>query len=147
MAQPPNSLIQASNGFSTFLKENGYPDRVVWVGRSNLVWGGRRLWIKEPATWDEASRLYTLGVERGFGVCLQAFGKTESSTIATVFVPKDDDESQSWLMPLGGLKMSAWVKSLPAHLVKSNLLWIALSAWYRKSTLSFLDSLEIFAEA
>ena len=88
-----------------------------------------------------------LGIERGLGVCLQAFGKTEDSTIATVFVPKDDDESQRALMPLGGLKMSARVQSLPAHRVRSNLLWIALSAWYRKSTLSFLDSFEIFAEA
>jgi hypothetical protein len=147
MPKAPSSLTQASDGFSKFLKENGYPKRVVWVGRRNLVWGRGRVWIKEPATLDVASKRYTLAVERGLGVCLQAFAKTSNSTIATVFVPKNDDESQSFLMPLGGLKMNAWVHSLPARRVKSNLLWIVLSAWYRQSTLSFLESLEIFAEA
>ena len=147
MDQPPNSLTQASNGFSKFLKDNGYPHRVVWAGRSNVIWDGRRLWVREPSTWDSATRLYKLGIERGLGVCVQAFGETENSTIATVFVPKDDDERQRALTPLGGLKMNAWVKSVPAHRVRSNLLWIVLSAWYRQSTLSFLESLEIFAEA
>jgi hypothetical protein len=147
MPEAASSLTQASDGFSKFLKENGDPERVVWVGRRDLIWGRGRVWIKEPETWDAASKLYTLGIERGLGVCLRAFAKTLSSTIATVFVPKDDDQRQRSLMPLGGLKMSARVHSLPARRVKSNLLWIVLSAWYRQSTLSFLESLEISAEA
>jgi hypothetical protein len=148
--EAPKSFREASEAFCKFLQKNGYPEQVIWAGRTDLVWGRSKLWVRDYTdlrTWDEASKRYCLGVEHGLGVCLEAFASTKDAVIAKVFVPKDEDVMERSLTPRGGLKLVAAVKTMPARRVTSSLGWIVLSRWYRESTISFLGLIEIFAEA
>jgi hypothetical protein len=148
--QAPRSLDEAAKRFSNFLERNGYSKRIIWSGREDLVWGRGRLWVREYSdsrNWDAACKRYSLGIERGLGVALEAFAATEDAMVVEVFVPKDEDVMERFLMPRAGLKLTAAVKMLPARKVSSTLAWTFLSACYRGSTLSFLNSFAIFAEA
>ena len=90
---------------------------------------------------------YSLAIERGLGVCLEAFGSTSDAVVAKIFVPKDEDTRQRSLMPRGGLKLAAAVKMLPVRPVTNFLMWFVLLSRFRESTRAFLDSFEFFSEA
>ena len=146
MYSAPSSLNQAREQFSMFLVQNGYPERVTLVGPKDLIWTRKRLWVKEPGTFD-AEKSYSSGIDRGLGVCLHAFGVTRDSTIANIFIPKDEDERQRSLMGRGQLKLSAAINKMHTCRIKSTLAWWLMSLRHREHTESLLDSLQIRAEA
>ncbi len=135
---PPISLREASAAFSEFLRNNSYPEQVLWVGEADVLWDRRQLWVR-PAkgTWDAAGEKYADGIKRGLGIALHAFSSIEGMTIATIFVPIDEDVAQRFLISPNGLKFSAATNRLPARHVSSSMKWLFLSARHRTSSRLF----------
>jgi hypothetical protein len=137
----PESFEEASERFCTFLRQNGYPEKVLWVEQANLVWDKRRLWVRDdPVAVEHARRRYADGIRAGFGVNLHAFAAADDKTVARVIVPVDDDAAQRHLMPCGGLKLSALKDMMNARAVSSRSVWLFLSLLNKDSSRLFLDS-------
>lgn len=143
-AEIPNSLNEASQRFSRFLRENGYPEQVAWVEQTDLVWDRHQLCAcvrKRPTqiAWDRACQRYAEGIRNGLGVELHAFSEVAGTAIAAVIVPKDEDAAQRRLMPRSGLKLSAATRKLTARRVTNSLTWLVLSLFHRADSRSFWD--------
>jgi hypothetical protein len=139
----PESLSEARRLFSSFLQQNGYPTQIRWVTREDVVWTGGELLVRlmpRSSAWDDACRVYAVGIGRKLGVCLHAFASLDGSTIATVIMPKDDDAAQRALIAGGGLKMSADVRMVPSRAVGSTLAWSVCSLRYRSFSRQFWQS-------
>lgn len=138
------SLTEVSQRFSKFLRENGYPEQVVWVEPTDVLWDRHQLCVcvrERPAqiAWDHARRRYANGIRNGLGVELRAFSEIRGTAIATVICPKDDDAAQRHLMPRRGLKLSAATKKLSARRVTNGLTWLILSLRHRADSRLFWD--------
>jgi hypothetical protein len=135
---PPISLREASEAFGEFLRNNNYPEELLWVGEADVLWDRRQLWLR-PAkgTSDIACERYADGIKRRLGMALHAFSSIEGITITTIFVPEDEDVAQRFLILPNGLKFSAATNRLPARPVSSSLKWLLLSARYRVSSRLF----------
>jgi hypothetical protein len=134
----PGSLEEASKAFCKFLRNNAYPEPVLWVEETDVLWDRHQIWVR-PAqrTWDIACETYANGIKSGLGVSLYAFSSIEGMTIATVLVPEDEGAARRSLIPINGLKMSAATNSLPACKVASSLRWLILSVRHRRSSRLF----------
>lgn len=68
----PDSLDTACHRFSKFLRDNGYPEQILFVEREDVVWDGLKCWIHESsnAAQERARARYSEGIRRGFGVAL-----------------------------------------------------------------------------
>jgi hypothetical protein len=137
----PESFEEASERFCTFLRQNGYPEKVLWVEQANLVWDKRRLWVRDdPLAVEHAGRRYTDAIRAGFGINLNAFAVAGDKTVAGVIVPVDDDAAQRHLIPYGGLKLSALKTMHSGRLVSSRPIWLFRSLLHRNSSRLFLAS-------
>lgn len=138
--EQPELLDEAAERFSKFLRGNGYSERVLWVEKADLLWDRQQLWIRQRTSetaWNSARQRYAEGISRGFGVWLYAFSEAAGNSIAVVLKPESEDASQRLLMPRWGLKLSAAIKKLPAHLVDARLQWLLLSLHHRTASQSF----------
>jgi hypothetical protein len=136
----PPSLREASERFSTFLRENDYSERVFWVDVDDVVWDGRILSVREhpnESMWDRACRRYSDGIKNGFGIALYAFSQTDGSTIAAIIWPKNHDEAQRHLVPVGGIKLSAATRKLHARFIRNRFGWLILLVRHRTFSRSF----------
>jgi hypothetical protein len=137
----PGSFDEASQRFSIFLHQNGYPEKVLWLEQANLVWDKRRLWVRDdPRAPDYARRRYADAIGAGFGVNLHAFAVAGDKTVAGVIVPVDDDGAQRHLIPYGGLKLSALKNMHSGRLVSSRPIWLFRSLLHRESSRLFFAS-------
>ena len=136
----PETLPEALDVFSMFLKNNGYPEQILWVGKNDVAWDRRQLRIRVrplQKAWQTACETYTGGIKRRLGVSLYAFSSIEGMTIATVLVPENEDMAQRSRIPPDELKLSTATNSLPACRVTSRLVWLALSLCHRRSSRLF----------
>ena len=128
---PPQTLSAAEEKFRTFLAAQNYPKAICWVMPGDVVMDAKRhYWVRKrqaEATKDAALR-YSMGLERNFGVRLQAICAAESETFASVFVPADDSDAQHQLMGRG-LKLSCPVERYSTSVVRNPLRWWLL--WLR----------------
>ncbi|HTW58337.1 MAG TPA: hypothetical protein VMD99_09410 [Terriglobales bacterium] len=141
--ETPQSLNEACQRFSRFLRENGYPEQVLWVEDTDVVWHRRKLWVRalpEQTAQGRACRKYEEGVRNGRGVKLYAFSELGKTAIAAVILPKDEDARQRAQMPRGGLMLSAAIKKLSAHRVTNRVTWLILSGLHRTDSPSFWES-------
>ncbi len=141
--QQPESFEEAAGRLSTFLQTNGRPEKIVWTDGGDVIWNGKELLVKESnseQSRDAARNRYLVGVGRGLGICLHAFAVTTTSSIAGVFVPTDEDESQRSLMGKGLLKLSVSEKPFRARVTRNRLIWLFASLRHRKCTQVFVDS-------
>lgn len=137
----PRSLDEAHRRFSRFLRENNYPEQILWVGREDVVWSQSQLWVRSrstPDTWDRACKKYAVGMRNDLGVALYAFSELPGTAVAAVIPPKDEDAAQRHLMPRGGLKLSAATLKLRVRRITNRVLWFILSM-QRASSRSFWD--------
>jgi hypothetical protein len=136
---------EACQHFSKFLGENHCSEHILWVDQTDVVWDRHQVWILVrpiQTAIERARKKYEAGAGSGFGVALLAFSDLAGYTVETIILPKDDDEAQRFLMPRGGLKLSARLKKFPARAVANPLIWLILSTWHRKFSRSFrVDSL------
>jgi len=94
---PPQTLSAAEEKFGTFLTTQNYPKAICWVMPGDVVVDtNRHYWVRkrEAEATRYAALRYSVGLERNFGVKLQAICATESETFASVFVPEDDIDEQ-----------------------------------------------------
>lgn len=92
-----------------------------------IVDNTRHYWVRkrEAQATRYAALRYSEGLERNFGVMLQAICATGLETFACVFVPENDFDSQSHLMPRG-LKLSCPVERYSTSTVRNPLWWKVL---------------------
>jgi hypothetical protein len=137
----PESFDEARKRFSEFLGENGYPENVLWVDCTSLVWDKRKLWVRDdPATLRRARQRYENGIRAGLGVFLEAVAIAGSTTVAAVLLPLDDDAAQRHMVPSGGLKLSA-LKNMFKARVSGHLLQTFLSLLHRNSSRLFVSGI------
>jgi hypothetical protein len=130
---PPQTLSAAEEKFGTFLASQNYPRAICWVMPADVVVDtNRHYWVRkrEAEATRYAALRYSVGLERNFGVKLQAICATESETFASVFVPEDDLDAQCHLMGRG-LKLSCPVERYSTSTVRNPLKWRLL--WWRNS--------------
>jgi hypothetical protein len=140
--ETPATLTEAQPRFVKFLRENNYPEQIVWVEREDVVWGQLQLWVRTRSTqesWDRACQKYAVGMRSGLGVTLYAFSELPGTAIAAVILPKDEDAAQRHLMLRGELKLSAATQKLKARRIANRVIWLILSRRYKASTRLFWD--------
>jgi hypothetical protein len=140
--EAPKSFNEACQRFSRFLQENGYPEQILWVGPSDVVWHRRlpRVHVRPtPTRWESARQRYATGLSGGFGVSLFAFSELDGTSIAAVILPTDDDAAQRSLIPPRGLKLSAATKKLGARRVANRMTWLIQSVLHRRASRLFGD--------
>jgi hypothetical protein len=128
---PPQTLSAAEEKFGTFLATQNYPKTICWVMPGDVVVDtNRHYWVRkrEAEATRYAALRYSVGLERKFGVKLQAICASESETFASVFVPEDDLDAQYHLMGRG-LKLSCPVERYSTSAVRNPLKWRLL--WWR----------------
>src|SRR5580704_12203076 len=95
--EAPASLNEACQRFSRFLRENGYPEQILWVEKTDIVWHRRRLYVREHSmktARDRACQRYEEGIKTGHGLLLHAFSELGEAAVAAVILPEDDDAAQ-----------------------------------------------------
>jgi hypothetical protein len=140
--ETPASLDEACQRFSRFLRENGYPEQILWVEHPDVVLSHRRLFVRARPTktvWEHARQKYEEGIKNGHGVLLHAFSELGEAAIAAVILPQDDDAAQRHLIPKGDLKLSVATNKFGARRVTNRLIWLILSLRHRTASRSFWD--------
>jgi hypothetical protein len=133
---------EACQRFSRFVRENGYPEQVLWVEQADVVWWRQQLLVRvRPVQTgrDRACQRYEEGIRNGSGVLLHAFSEIEGTAIAAVILPRDEDVAQRHLMPQSGLKLSVATTKLSARHITNRLTWWILTLRRRTSSRLFWD--------
>lgn len=136
----PQTLKEAEERFSGFLRSHDVPDRVRWVDPTDAVWDRSRpclLVRPTPTSSETASQRYAEGIKNGFGISLHAFSELTDWTIATIILPRDSEEAQRLLIRVGELKLSLAVQRLNARVVEHRITWSILARRYRASSRAF----------
>jgi hypothetical protein len=136
----PASLDEACHRFSQFLRENDYPEQILWVEQSDVVWSQRHLSVRARSAQtvrERACQRYEEGIKNGRGVSLHAFSELGENAVAVVIVPRDDEVGHRHLIPTGGLKLSVATKKLEARRIANRLIWLILSWRHRTTSRSF----------
>lgn len=124
---PPLTLKTAKEKFSSFLASQNYPQNVCWIALGDLVVDNKtHFWIRlRPNAEEHAAQQYAEGLDRGLGIELRAICATDAETLASVFIPESDLDSQYHLMGRG-LKLTCPVKRYSTSTVRSLVKWLAL---------------------
>lgn len=124
---PPLTLKAAKEKFSAFLASQDFPANVCWIALGDvLVDRNTHFWIRRrPEAEEHAAQQYAEGLDRKLGIELRAICATEVETFASVFIPRDDVDSQYHLMGRG-LKLTCPVKRYSTSNVRNLVKWIVL---------------------
>jgi hypothetical protein len=128
---PPFGEAKAS--LERFLGEQGWPGRVVWVFREDVIdlWG--KIWVQRSEGDDAererlAANLYEVGRARGPGVLMSACVRFPDAMGCYVWYPADDNAARYALMPRG-LKLSVLDRPFAGVEVRSRRWWACLRWW------------------
>ena len=136
----PESLEAACPGFAKFLRQVGYPELILWVAPDDVVWNGKKLWVRSRTAveiQEAAAQRYRESKRQGYGICLYAFSTVTHWTIATILVSTNRDEAERHMMPLDVLKMSAVEEKLSAASIATHTTWILRSMLHREISRQF----------
>ena len=124
---PPLTLKAAREKFSAFLASQNYPEKVCWIALGDLLVDKKtHFWIRpKPNAEENAAQQYAEGLDRKLGIELRAICATDVETLASVFIPEDEVDSQYHLMG-HGLKLTCPVKRYSTSLVRNSVKWLAL---------------------
>jgi hypothetical protein len=123
--------------YEKFLKENGYPPRVVWVRwRDVLLTGRRQIFVRTPVpTTNEglARTAFNDGIAKKLGILFATVCEMDGVTCCRAWVPADEDEAERSLMP-EGLKLSVTTgeSRLYGKAVTNRIGWFWLKLKYRQ---------------
>lgn len=126
----PGSLEAAEKRFGDFLAKHGHPREICWVTPDDVIRYANQYsvrWLLDKGR-AQAELQYAAGIRKGLGIELRALTFTPTETIATIYIPTDEEEAQYHLMPFG-LKCSFPVEKTSVRIVKSRLKWFFL--WRR----------------
>ena len=85
---------------------------------------------------------YHTGLERGFGILMQAICATPHQTVASVYIPTDLIDAQRHLIEFG-LKLSCPTEKLTAFMIESSREWSELGHDIQTYSERMRTSLEI----
>jgi hypothetical protein len=130
-AAPPFGEAKAS--LERFLGEQGWPGRVVWVFREDVMSYKRKVWVWRREGGDgEAERLteelYEAGRAKGLGVLLSATIRFADAMGCHVWVPGTELAAQYAMMPRG-LKLAVLTEPLEGMVVRSRIRWWLRNGW------------------
>lgn len=133
---PPKTLNEAEERFRGFLRRVNYPDVICWLIPGDVVVSaGPHYWVRKRAgkAAEYAALRYAEGVNRNFGILLEAICATEAETFASVFVPEDDEDAQRHLMgPV--LKLSCPVERHSTTVITNPFRWLWLCTRHGKQS-------------
>ena len=117
--KPYPAFEDAIAQFRSFLRQQGWPGSLAWVGRSAVVLWKDRLVVAPGLLSAErrAQCAYQLGCRKKLGVLLAGMSFDSELSYCYVWSPNSEVEAQHRLMP-DGLKMS--VASSPAPVIRSS---------------------------
>ena len=121
--------------FRDFLKNNGFPPRVVWLTPADVLLTGSELiyvhWPDQNIAQVAARSVFAQGLKRGNGVLLKGLFSKDSKTYSCIWIPKDRSEAEHALLP--PLVKLAVAISSPFKLAieYSDEKWHSLSTRYR----------------
>lgn len=116
---------EAKAQLQDFLRSQGHSAEIVWIFQEDVVPRYQAFLIKTPLDNENeliAERIYNLGIERGFGVCLSAFAIRDSRVCCYVLLPNDEEDAVSLLIG-EGLKISISCDLPTATTTSSSLVW------------------------
>ena len=122
--------------FQKFLTQQSRPSKLVWLEpRDILLSGTRVVYVKLPTPGGrekQARKLYDYGLTQGRGVLFNGVFEIEGATCCSVWVPADDAEAQSALLP-PELKLSIARGDfrLVGEVVRSRIRWLFLRLRHR----------------
>ena len=126
---PPKDFLEAEELFREFLVSQGYPPDISWVFIEDLIPAkGGQYWARQNRRHEgatKAKRQYQLGLERNLGIALNAFGKGEYSTFASIFVPENETDAQFHMMGRC-LKRTCSTSPVAVHVTTNLLHWLLL---------------------
>jgi hypothetical protein len=125
--------------FRAFLKQNNYPENVVWVMTEDILLTGKRfIYVRVPIPAENEERIrrmYDDGVTQGRGLIMGTVCRMNQSTYSYLWFPRSAGEIPQGIWPTNGdLKLSASDKSSsPAgRPIKDQMLWMLLKLWHHR---------------
>ena len=121
--------------YEGFLAKHGFPSKVIWVTPEDILVSTKPVvYVRVPVSKENerfAKQLFDFGISQEKGVLFETLCESKDLTFAYVWVPRDERESEEYLMP-NGLKLSARQGSSrrPARLVGNRLHWTYLQLRY-----------------
>ena len=140
------NFSEAKQLFQNFLFEQGLSSDLFWVFGEDIVCLPKRFLVKVPLPAENealAEALFDIGVERDFGLGLQAFCLLDGRSCCYVQLPGDDLDAQYSLMGNHSVKYSVRSDLINAEPIASSLLWQKhlLTAKFSDRRFSMLDKL------
>jgi hypothetical protein len=131
MSIAETAFAEAVKEFKEFLARNNQPTEILWVFLEdtfypNVEFIERHFWLKLPLPEENenlAEKLYRIGQQRNFGICLTAFALCEGKVCCAVVVPKDEKDSEYMQMSPEHLKFTCVIDMPVAQAVGSSFRW------------------------
>jgi hypothetical protein len=136
---------QSCARFSSFLKNNGYPDELIWITPQDILFTNRRLlYVKFPIprrNLEQVHALFDKAMKEQSGISFSTACELDRFTCCKAWVPANDDERMR-AMCSRDVKLSAATGNsrMPGKAVRSDLVWRYLRMRYKQSS----ESIENF---
>jgi hypothetical protein len=114
----------AIDSLERFLKEQGQPQKALWIFREDITWHDGKFFIKLPLPAENQSlvtQLYAYGCSQGLGVLINMLCVVDSQPCCHIWLPKNEREAE--LALLAGLKFSSPSNPPIAQAIFSSALW------------------------
>jgi len=135
----PADFQSAVARFRAFLRQNKYPENIVWLMPEDVLLSGKRfLYVRVPvssANEVKARKIYDDGLANGRGLLMSTICEMKDSTCCYLFYPRRGEEEPQGLWPQdGSVKLSAKLGTsrVAGKPVKNRLLWAFLKLRNRR---------------
>lgn len=122
--------------FRAFVQQNGFPPHLEWLMPEQVTARPGALYVRHIPTLDDrrAREAFETATAQNRGVLFQALFCNDAVTFCHAWLPLNDHESQRYLMPQRGLKMSvpAGEYRPKVYTVSGHIRWLFLRLGYRK---------------
>lgn len=133
MAETSESALER---FRAFLQQHGFPPQFEWLMPEQVTARPGALYVRETLSSDDrgAREAFDTATAQNRGVLFQALFCNDAVTFCHAWLPLNDDESQRYLMPQHGLKMSVpdGEHRPKVYTVSGHFQWLFLRLRYRK---------------
>ncbi len=110
--------------YRAFLSKAKMRTEIVWVFREDAIANKLRIRLKVPVPAENeplARRLYSIGQDRGLGICIQTLCLLDCTPCCYIWVPENALDAEHGM--LSGLKLSIPDPPIHARAVRSSLRW------------------------
>ncbi len=108
---------EAVVGLQSLLARMQRPSSLAWVFRGDVTRYRRQYWVRWPppeTRRHDASQEFARGIEQGLGLALEVIGFTRTHSLATVYVPQDEQDASDMMLAGLHLKVATFtLESIP----------------------------------